>query len=282
MDPRYLWHWLSHVEAELAAKGRGATFPQVSRNDIVEMQLELPPLDEQRGIAAILDKADALRQKRKRAIALLDTLTRSIFLEMFGKGISWPTVSLADAVRPGTIVTYGIVQAGDEFEGGVPYIRTGDIENGRVRLTGLRHTNPAVAARFERSKVLSGDIVMSIRATVGTVALVPPQLDGANLTQGTARIAPGPKTNPTYLLHFLRSDPVQAWIKRQVKGATFLEITLGRLRELSVELPPLDLQLRFASLVSSIEKTLLNATHFGSDLEGLFASLQHQAFSGQL
>jgi len=91
---------------------------------------------DQRRIADILDKAEALRAKRRAAIAQLDTPTQSIFHAMFGdpatNPMGWPVIPLADAVRMGTIVTYGIVQAGDEAPGGVPYIRTGDIVNGEI------------------------------------------------------------------------------------------------------------------------------------------------------
>jgi type I restriction enzyme S subunit len=95
---------------------------------------------------------------------------------------------------------------------------------------------------------------MSIRATVGTVALLPDELDGANLTQGTARISPGPEINRLYLFHYLQSDDAQEWIRNQVKGATFREITLRRLRELPVVTPPLDIQNQFAEIVTKIEE----------------------------
>ena len=96
---------------------------------------------------------------------------------------------------------------------------------------------------------------MSIRATVGTTALVPICLDGANLTQGTARISPGEFVNGAYLLQYLRMPSTQAWIQRQVKGATFREITLARLRELPVLIPPMATQEAFAAkscIVNSI------------------------------
>jgi len=67
-----LWHWLTHSEAELSSKGRGATFKQVNRQDICELMIPLPSLAEQRRIAAILDQADALRAKRREALAHLD------------------------------------------------------------------------------------------------------------------------------------------------------------------------------------------------------------------
>ena len=138
----------------------------------------------------------------------------------------------------GTIVTYGIVQAGEETANGVPYIRTGDIVASEIAARQLRRTAPKIAAQYARSRVRTGDIVMSIRATVGTTAVVPPELDGANLTQGTARIAPSERVQGSYLLNLLRAPEVQHWIQRQVKGATFREITLARLRELPVRVPP--------------------------------------------
>jgi type I restriction enzyme S subunit len=141
-------------------------------------------------------------------------------------------------VPKGTIVTYGIVQAGEEYTGGIPYIRTGDIVGGEIAKSGLRHTDPTIAARFERSRVEAGHIVMSIRATVGTTAVVPPDLDGANLTQGTARISPGDSVDGLFLLSFLRTSGTQHWISLQIKGATFREITLTRLRELPVVVRP--------------------------------------------
>ena len=84
LDARFLWHGLTHTNQDLARKARGATFVQVSRKDIAELSFPLPPLEEQRRIAGILDAADALRRRRREALALLDTLPGAIFAEMFG------------------------------------------------------------------------------------------------------------------------------------------------------------------------------------------------------
>ena len=161
-------------------------------------------------------------------------------------------------------------------------LKEGDIVHGEIVRDSLRHTDPAIAAKFRRSRVEAGEIVMSIRATVGTTALVPPELDGANLTQGTGRIAPGDGVDRFYLLSFLRASGTQHWISLQVKGATFREITLSRLRELPVTLPPLPLQREFACRVRAVEK--LRTAHRASlaELEALFATLQHGAFRGAL
>lgn len=288
LDRRYLLHFLRQpsMVAFASARSVGINLPRLSPAVLEAFPVPLPPLPEQRRIAGILDHADALRTNQRSAIAMLDTVTQSVFLSVFGDPESnprgWEVVPLAGAVKAGTIVTYGIVQAGDEWEDGVPYIRTGDIVNGEIVTTHLRRTDPAIAARFSRSRVDVGDIVMSIRATVGTTALVPSSIAGANLTQGTARIAPSDRVIGRYLLHLLRTPGVQNWIQRQVKGATFREITLTRLRELPVIVPPVAEQEAFGIRCDAVEdlKRLQRESFLQSD--ALFASLRHRAFRGEL
>jgi type I restriction enzyme S subunit len=287
-EPRYVSHFFQTPDywAQIAKGARGVAQPGVNATTLKGILVPLPPLPEQRQISALMDEAEALRAKRRHALAKLDSFNQSLFLELFGDPLTnphgWPVKELQQVVKKGTIVTYGIVQAGEEFLGGVPYIRTGDIVKGEVVQDGLRHTNHAIAAKFLRSRVQAGEIVMSIRATVGTTALVPPELDGANLTQGTARISPGDETEAAYLLYYLRASGTQHWIGQQIKGATFREITLSRLREMPVLLPPLSIQQQFSEQVTSVEKLKSFQRESAAKLETLFASLQHRAFRGEL
>jgi type I restriction enzyme S subunit len=289
VHPAYLRHWLSS-EIFQVTKDRlctGATQKAITNEKMSLLTIPLPQrFNDQVRIAEILDKADALRAKRRAVLAKLDSLIQSIFFDMFYADSSemkrWPVCELQKVVKEGTIVTYGIVQAGDEFPGGIAYIRTGDIVNGEIVREGLRHTDPAIAAKFERSRVQAGDIVMSIRATVGTTALVPDELDGANLTQGTARISPGDRTENLYLLNFLRSPLAQHWISMQIKGATFREITLARLRELPVILPPKPLQKEFVRRLQIVNRLRAWQESSAAGCESLFASLQQRAFRGEL
>ena len=282
LDRRYLlWFIISNARL-IESLGLGATVKGITLDKLRDLQIPLPPLAEQKRIAAILDKADAIRRKLQQSLRLSDDFLRSVFLDMFGDPVTnpmgWNTVELQDAVKKGTIVTYGIVQAGPEFPGGVPYIRTGDIVDGVIRVDGLRRTDPSIAKKFDRSKVRTGEIVMSIRATVGTTAVVPAKLDGANLTQGTARISPGEQTLLPFLLFYLRSEGVQGWIQKQVKGATFAEITLGRLRELPVLIPPIANQKRFVAAYEILETAKAAQQKQLLDSNNLFSSLQQRAF----
>lgn len=223
----------------------------INMGQLKRFPVPLPPLEEQRRIVAILDNVARLRERAKDQLKNSKELLASLFVETVGDPLTnphcWDSIPLSEAVLAGTDVTYGIVQAGEEYPGGVPYIRTGDIVEGEIDVSRLRHTDPVIASRFQRSTVRTGEIVISIRATVGTTAAVPPCLDGANLTQGTARIAPGKRVHRAYLLQYLRMPSTQAWIQRQVKGATFREITLARLRELPVLIPVMAIQEVFAA-----------------------------------
>ena len=285
VDSRYLLYALLAQSSELERQATGATVKGIKLEVLRTLNILVPPLEEQKRIAAILDQADALRLQRQRALDGLNQLGQSIFYEMFGdptsNRLNWKVKQLKDVVREGTIVTYGIVQAGKEFEGGVPYIRTGDIADGEIIEQKLRRTNPAIAAKYTRSRVSTGDIVMSIRATVGTTALVPPSLDGANLTQGTARISPGADTERDFLLNYLRCAHAQSWIHRQVKGATFREITLTKLRELPVIVPPMKLQREFTLKIHQVTSLIREMKHQLEGAETLFRSLQFQFLSGR-
>lgn len=123
LDAQFLWHWLSYASPELASRGRGATFLQVNRTDISGLKLNLPELGEQRRIAAILDKADSIRTKRRAVLDHLDALTQSIFHDMFG--------GLSPDQRLGEIAT---VQGGLQVTGRrsklglqVPYLRVANV-----------------------------------------------------------------------------------------------------------------------------------------------------------
>ena len=265
----------------------GSTQKAINNGNFKKLKIPLPPLDQQKKIAAILDAADAYRQKTKALIEKYDELTQSLFLDMFGDTWLNPNEyklqKLSELVNEGKIITYGIVQAGDHVEDGIPYIRTGDIKNGKINTQGLLRTSQEIANSYMRSKCSAGDIIMSIRATVGTIAFLPDEMDGANLTQGTARISTDDKlANPLFLYHCIKSRGIQLRIDQQTKGATFREITLTRLRNIEIPLPNLDLQNQFAERVQAIEAQKAKAQASLAQAEDLFNSLLQKAFKGEL
>ena len=105
--------------------------------------------------------------------------------------------------------------------------------------TGYQKTSPEIDAAYRRSKVSAGDVVVAIRATVGKALPVPDYLDGANLTQGTAKVSPGEGLLTRFLLAALQSRTVQQRFEALSKGATFREITLDMLRRVAIPVPSL-------------------------------------------
>lgn len=257
---------------EAAMYGAGGQ-KRVSDDFVRDFAVAFPPPEEQTAISTFLDretaKIDALVAEQEKLIALLQEKRQAVISHAVTKGLDpnvpmkdsgvewlgevpehWEVSQLRYVVREGTSITYGIVQAGPEVEDGVPYIRTSDMSGNALPLTGYAKTSLEIDASYARSKVNAGDLVISIRASVGKCLPVPPELDGANLTQGTAKIAPGNKAPVAFMLPFIKSEPIQLYLDSKAKGATFKEITLETLRKTPFLVPPLEEQLKIAKWVA--------------------------------
>ena len=240
----------------------GAKMPRASWQFLGAMELPLPPLCEQVSIVNFLDretaKIDALIAEQQRLIELLQEKRQAVISHAVTKGLNpdapmkdsgvewlgevpehWEILELKHLKKGGTSITYGIVQAGPHIEDGIPYIRTSDMAGDRLMVESCQRTSIAIDEAYARSRVFEGDLVVAIRATVGKVLEVPVELDGANLTQGTAKFSPGSTVSARFVKYSFGADYCQAQIMFSAKGATFLEITLDVLRRLRLAIPPL-------------------------------------------
>lgn len=286
--PRYLLHFLRQAsvrrQGERRMTGSGGQ-RRVPQGFLAELALPIPALPEQRHIADVLDRAEVLRAKRGAAIATLDQLAQALFIEQFGdpvenqKGLPLRTLlELVDEDRP---ITYGILMPGPDQAVGVKYVRVVDMKNGGIDSSSVRRTTREVSDMYRRSLLKAGDLLLSIRGHVGRVALVPKDLEGANITQDTARLAVSAAA-PMFIRECLRTPGVQGWMARHTKGVAVRGLNLGDLKRLTMPAPPRPQQESFARRVAAIEK--LKSLHRASlaKLDELFASLQHRAFRGEL
>lgn len=283
VDNRYLWHWLAHASPTLAAKAKGATFKQVNREDIGELRVTLPPLPEQRRIAEILDKADALRAKRRAALAQIDTLTQSIFLDMFGDPATnpkgWPKIKLS-------LFTEAIIDCPHSTprwtEGGVVCLRTSNLTMGGWDWKDTRYVSEAeYVERSRRGVIRSGDIILSREGTVGIAAIVEP---GMRLCMGQRLVQVRPKecSESAYLLHHLLHVLHPDRISQSLVGSTSQHLNVKELRNLSIPSPPSALQSRFAKAVRAARAVAQVGRQAAQEAATLFRSLQHRAFRGEL
>lgn len=287
LDPCYLWHWLTQIRPTLAAKGKGATFKQVNKEDIGELEIPLPPLPEQRRIASILDKADALRTKRREALAQLDSLTQSIFIDMFGKPTEYaqrtPVEPLGNHLL--FLTSGGRGWAKYYSEAGSRFIRSLDVQ---MNYIGNKDTAFVIApnnAEARRTKVESEDVLLTITGSlIGRVAPVPDTLAGSYISQHVAilrvnksRLVPG------FLSRFLSLDlGGQQQIAKAQYGQTKPGLNFDQIRDFRVPVPPVELQREFVHRLAYVEKLRGTEQTSLDNLDTLFSSLQHRAFRGEL
>jgi len=163
----------------------------------------------------------------------------------------WEVTKLKHAVDPGRPITYGIVQAGPDIPGGIPYVRPADMgdECGVIDPEGIMRTSPEIAAGYTRSAIRTGDLVCSIGPSFGKVMTVPKWLDGGNLTQGTARVAVSKFAHAKFFFWVLLSEESYGQWESSIGGATFRALNLGPLAETYTALPPLPEQHQIASFL---------------------------------
>jgi type I restriction enzyme S subunit len=264
----------------------GTSQPQLTRQNLVTIDVPLPPLDEQRRVAAILNAADALRAKRRKVIARLDTVIQLMFFDMFGDPIintaELPLEPLKTWLDPERPITYGILKPGPNIADGVPYVRVADMQDRGIQLSGVRRTSHEIAAEYRRSTLRPGDLLMSIRGHVGRFAFVPNELAGANITQDSARLAVSNPDTAIYVRAAMESQSLQHWMARRTKGAAVKGINLGDLRELPLPVPSVNDIRRFGRLVRKVERQRTISQSNSAPLAELFASLQSRAFRGEL
>jgi type I restriction enzyme S subunit len=266
----------------------GVGLKHVTRGMVEGLQIGLPPLEEQRRIAAILDKADALRQKRRLALQKLDALTQSIFLDMFGDEQAtqkWPSRHLCDVAEfktgfPFLSSEYCETAGGDV----VRLCRGANVLPARIDWSDLACLPNRRIAEFAEFKLLANDIVIAMdRPWISEgfkIAKVSDADAGALLVQRVARVRATDGVSPTFLYEMLRGSSFS--IHSRPTETTVPHISPTDFRSFTFRVPPKNLQMRFEVACKSID--VLKREHSQSLIaaSGLFDSIQHRAFRGEL
>lgn len=255
--------------------------------DFLELRLpHLPPLSEQKRIAAILDTADALRTKRQAALAKLDDLVQATFLDMFGDPVTNPKgweVDFLGAVCDK--ITDGTHHSPPIQEEGVPYVTAKHLKQEGLKF----FENPWYVSQEDHDAIFSrcdpkkGDVLyIKDGATTGIAAIN--QYDFPfSMLSSLALLRP--KTNKflsEYLCHYLNNERNKTHLMGNMGGAAIKRLTLAKIKKFVIPLPPLALQQQFASIVTKIEEQKSRMRTHLAELDTLFASLQSRAFKGEL
>lgn len=283
-DRNYLYHCLQHKVPALLAQAIGGAQPNINQQIIKRLQIPLPPLAEQQRIAAILDTADALRAKRRAALATLDTLLQSTFLHMFGSPITnpkgWQVMPFGDVCdcRLGKMLD-AKQQTGKYL---YPYLRNANVQWDRIELDDVLTMDFDERDR-EKFRLQNGDLLICEGGEAGRTAIWRGQLKECYYQKALHRARVNPKlATPEYLLHYMWLMARNNGLKDHTTSATIAHLTGVKLKQLPVLLPPLAKQQQFTN---QYEKThcLRNKILRGiRELDTLFHSLQQRAFKGEL
>lgn len=281
----YLYRYLMFFKEQINSKAVGAIFKNLTTHQIADIKIPLPPLEEQRRIAAILDKADAVRRKRQSAIALTEELLRSAFLEMFGDPIinprGWEEVELGDLL---TFLTSGS-RGWAKFYApeGKLFLRIQNVRDGKLLLDDIAYVSPPDSAEASRTLVKEGDVLVSITADLGRTAVIPKEFKPAHINQHLALLRLKRECiSPVYLAAFLASISGQLQFARLNREGVKAGLNFDDIRGLHILLPPLETQMEYEKFFIHQTDTL-NQYKQGCDAaQSLFNSLLQKAFRGEL
>lgn len=261
---RYLYHFLKDKTVYLNSLGRGATFKEISKSIVENIEIPLPSLEEQRKIAAVLDKVRDLIAKRRQQLDKLDELIKSRFIEMFGDladpACDWPQSKLTevcadpDDIKCGPFGTQ-LNKAEYRHEGvalwEIPQI------NAQFRVEPTHYLDFDKAAELDAYSIIPGDIAMSRKGNVGQCAVFPCDYMPGIIHSDVLRIrVDSGKMVPIFMMYQLHySGTVKRQIEQVSSGAIMAGINVTKLKSIMVHLPPLELQEQFADFVTQIDKS---------------------------
>ncbi|MFT3901327.1 MAG: restriction endonuclease subunit S [Gordonia sp. (in: high G+C Gram-positive bacteria)] len=279
LDRKYLYHWVRSGQfiADMVRKATGASYPAVTERIVKCSQIPLPPLPEQRRIAAILDHADTLRAKRRQVVAHLNSLTQSIFDLMFGE--SNRVTTLGDELVFLTSGSRGWAKyyspIGDNF------LRIQNVGRDELILDDMALVSAPDSAEARRTAVQPRDVLLSITADLGRAAVVPNGLGTTFINQHLA-ILRAPSLNPRYLSAFISSPEGQRRIAGRNREAVKAGLNFDDIRSLEIPYPPRNLQDEFEIRASAVDAFRSDVKRALDTDNQLFASLQARAFRGEL
>lgn len=287
LEPKFLWRFLQlqwHRGFFRSRARQWVNQATYGREALIKLHLPLPPLDQQRKIAELLEQADELRAKRLVSLALLDSLDESIFLDMFGDPVSnergWPLVAFSEVcpTRLGKMLDQK-QQTGMHLR---RYLRNANVRWFDFDLADVAEMDFNSTDRVE-FRVVAGDLLICEGGEPGRAAIWEGQIEEIYFQKALHRGRPiSSRAKGVYLVHLLRYLARRGGLVEHISSATIAHLTGARLKTMRVPVPDLTLQLEFETRVHEVGASRRSLILSGHALTRLFFSVQHLAFAGEL
>lgn len=285
----YLKYWMesNDFKQRIETNSHGAAIKNVASVKVLkEIPLPLPHIEEQRRIAAILDKADAIRRKRQQALTLADNFLRATFLDMFGDPTTnpkgWEKATIRELVSE---VKYGTSAKADAVVGAFPILRMGNITyNGGWALEALKYVDLA-DNEIKKYTVKRGDLLFNrtnSKELVGKTAVF--EEDETYAFAGyLVRARTNERADPYYISGYLNSKHGKTTLRAMCKSIVGMaNINAQELQDISILIPPISLQMRYREIIDSVQQKRSKLISAHEIATNLFSSLSQRAFRGEL
>ena len=286
LDFMYLYHFLKANEVQISSKGTGSTFKAINKKTIHELEIPLPPLQTQKKIVAILEKAERLKEWRKEADELTDEFLKSTFLEMFGDPIKnhkhWEIITL-DKFASEIVDCPHSTPKHVEHKTDYPCIRTTELKNGYINWKKMKYLDEyEYEKRVKRLIPIEGDIIYGREGSFGEAVRIPADI---KMSLGQRVMLFRPKLtvcNSEFLWALLRSDSTYSQAVKKTSGSTVGHVNIKDIKKFKCIYPPLELQHKFASIVQQVEQLREHQSQSRQHIDDLFNVLMQKAFKGEL
>jgi type I restriction enzyme S subunit len=285
LDKNFAFHLLEEITNAVKSAAHGVAMLHMTKSGIEGWSVPLPPLVEQRRIARVLDSAEALRAKRRAGLFELGSLTRSVFLDLFGDPATnpkgWPVLSIGDLLESASYGTSEKSGAAGEF----PVLRMNNImRTGEMDFTDLKFMD-LEASQYDRYLVRAGDVLFNRTNSADLVGKTGVFRESKPMAYAgyLIRLRMTEENHPEFLSAFLNSGYSKRMLRGMCKSIIGMaNINATEIQAMRIPRPPLPLQREFARRVRAVEKLKTAQRASLAELDALFATLQHRAFRGEL
>lgn len=283
IDSSYFYH-LCCGKDWTAGTNKAVMGLTLNKATLSEIEIPLPDISVQREIAAILDKIDAIMEKRREQLDELDRFVKSRFIELFvatDVTSKWPYCTIADVSNDTRTGPFGSALHHDEFvDSGVFVLGIDNAVENKFSYNRMRYITEEKYQQLKRYTVHPGDVIITIMGTVGRSAVIPANMPKAINTKHLACITPNVEiVNAQFLSSAFQIHPdIRAQLQKQCKGAIMDGLNLTIIKGLSFRIPPMNLQKQFVEFYEQTDKSKLAVQKSLEELEILKKSLMQQYF----
>lgn len=296
VDSNYLAYYFKTLQlgtqAQALSKG-AAAISKLTLNppQFWDLTIPLPSIPEQRHIVARIDDilsyitmAQELRAKsQEEALKIFTAAIESIYSNHQSL---YKSHILNDLVDPHRGISYGVVQLGEQVDGGVPTLRAGDLKQFSISAENVKTIAPEIAARYIRTKLRGGELLLKIRGGYGEVAVCPPESASGNVSREIAVIPLIDEVIPKYGMYLLAAPSILGKMTNNLRGTSYQGLNLSDIRNLFIPVPPLDIQRHNVAYLDrlwvKVNSLLQLMSKMQEELTALLPSILDKAFKGEL